>query len=73
MAVFSLNGLIYSLNTNLELNKIGVEFGFLMKIVTAKFEIDEAPCSSLTGGGYLISLEQKLLLYINLSLVKLVA
>ena len=72
MAVFSLNGLIYSLYTNLELNKIGVEFGFLMKIVTAKCEIDEVLCSSLTVS-YLISLEQKLLLYINLSLVKLVA
>ena len=37
MAVFSLNGLIYSLYTNLELNKIGVEFGFLMKIVKTMF------------------------------------
>ena len=73
MAVFSLNGLIYSLYANLELNKIAAEFGFLMKIVTAKCEIDEAPCSKLTGVSYLISLEQKLLLYINLSLVKLVA
>ena len=72
MAVFSLNGLIYSLYANLELNKIAAEFGFLMKIVTAKCEIDEVLCSSLTVG-YLISLEQKLLLYINLSVVKLVA
>ena len=72
MAVFSLNGLIYSLYANLELNKIAAEFGFLMKIVTAKCEIDEVLCSSLTVS-YLISLEQKLLLYINLSLVKLVA
>ena len=72
MAVFSLNGLIYSLYTNLELNKIGVEFGFLMKNVTRKCEINDRLCSRLTGS-YLISLEQKLLLYINLSVVKLVA
>ena len=31
MAVFELNGLIYSLYTNLELNGISAEFGFYMK------------------------------------------
>ena len=29
MAVFELNGLIYSLYTNLELNGISAEFGFI--------------------------------------------
>ena len=64
MAVFSLNGLIYSLYTNLELNKIGVEFGFLMKmkIVTAMFQINEKLGSRLAGS-YLISGTQVITLH----------
>ena len=64
MAVFSLNGLIYSLYTNLELNKIGVEFGFLMKmkIVTTMFQINEKLGSRLTGS-YLISGTQVITLH----------
>ena len=64
MAVFSLNGLIYSLYTNLELNKIGVEFGFLMKmkIVTTLFQINEKLGSRLAGS-YLISGTQVITLH----------